>query len=183
MRKRILALAMLSAASIFAQDPSPSALIARPTPQWDQLKQYLVLTDAQMTTLEQVRQNRTNQEQAIYQQISEKQRQMYALLQQGSNDAATIGRLMVESNNLQRQLPLKGDTYRTEVLAVLTPAQKAKLPALIEAMRLQSAAWQAVDLNMIDNPNVPDYRILPAPVDLITGIEPVKGSDAVANVR
>lgn len=182
MRKRILALALLSVASMVGQDPSRSAINLPPGRQWEQIKQYLALTDAQMTSLEQVRQNRLNQEQAIYQQISEKQRQMYTLLQQGSNDAATIGRLMVESNNLQRQLPLRSDTFRTEVLAVLTPAQKAKLPALTEAMNLQSPAWQAVDLNMIDGPH-PYSRILPAPLDLITGVEPVKGSDEVANVR
>src|SRR6188768_2756424 len=105
MRRRMLALAVLSLSSLVAQEPTNTMLpvIAQ---QWDQLKQYLVLTDAQVVSLGQIRQNRMQQEQAIYSQISEKQRQMYALLQQGSNDAATIGRLMVESNNLGKQLPL-----------------------------------------------------------------------------
>jgi hypothetical protein len=49
------------------------------------------------------------------------------------------------------------------VLAVLTPAQKTKLPALTEALQLQSTAWQAIELGMIDNPNVPDIRMLPIP--------------------
>jgi Spy/CpxP family protein refolding chaperone len=134
-----------------------------PQGQWEQLKQYLILTEAQITSLDQIRAGRVRQEQEIYRQMSEKQRQMYALLQQGSNDAGTIGRLMVEINNLQRQLPLKGETYRAEVLAVLTPAQKTRLPALSEALNLQSPAWQAIELGMIDNPNVPDSRILPVP--------------------
>jgi Spy/CpxP family protein refolding chaperone len=182
MRKRMLALAVLSLSSLVAQEPVNTMLPVIPQ-QWDQLKQYLVLTDAQVASLGQIRQNRIQQEQAIYSQISEKQRQMYGLLQQGSNDAATIGRLMVESSNLSRQLPLKGDTYRTEVLAVLTPAQKAKLPTLVDALKLQAAAWQATELDMIDNPNVPDIRMLPMPLDSISSIEPVRGPSVVRNVR
>src|SRR5918993_3813086 len=148
MTRRILALAVLWLSTLIAQDPA--SLIALPVVpnRWDQLKQYLVLTEAQVSTLEQIRQNRQQQEQAIYRQISEKQRQMYELLQQGSNDAGVIGRLMVDINNLGRQVPLKGDTYRAEVLAVLNPAQKAKLPGLSEALRLQAAGWQAIELNM-----------------------------------
>ena len=183
MTKRIFALAVLSLSSMVAQDPGN--LIAPPVIQnrWDQLKQFLVLTEAQVASLDQVRQNRQQQEQAIYRQVAEKQRQMYDLLQQGSNDAGTIGRLMVEINNLNRQLPLKGDTYRTEVLAILTPPQKAKLPGLTEALKLQAAGWQAVELNMIDNPNVPDIRILPAPLDAVSSIETGNASAAVRNVR
>lgn len=180
MTKRILALAVLSFSSLAAQDVG-TALMPRPIPdQWDQLKQYLVLTDAQVTTLQQIRQRRGEQQQAVYQQMAEKQRQMYELLQQGSNDAGTIGRLMVDINNLQRQLPLKGD--RNEVLAILTPAQKTKLPALVDAMKLQAAGWQAVELNLVDNPNVPDVRILPA-VDMLSATEPVLGSNAAKSSR
>lgn len=186
MTRRILAFTVLCLLSLAAQETG--SLIAPPVipNRWDQLKQYLVLTEAQVLSLDQVRQNRMQQEQAIYRQVSEKQREMYGLLQQGSNDAATIGRLMVEINNLNRQLPLKGDTYRTEVLAILTPQQKAKLPALVDAMKLQAAGWQAVELNMIDNPNVPDVRILPAPLNSISSMSEVlnlKAADALRNVR
>jgi Spy/CpxP family protein refolding chaperone len=185
MTNRILALAVLSLSSVVGQD-QPTNLIMPVVPQqWDQLKQYLVLSDAQVASLQQIRQNRIQQEQAIYTQMNEKQRQIYSLLQQGSNDAATIGRLMVESNNLSRQLPLKGDTYRTEVLAILTPGQKAKLPSLVEAMSLQAAAWQATELNMIDNPNIPDIRTLPVPLDSTSSIEPAigQGVGVARNVR
>ena len=89
---------------------------------------------------------------------------------------------MVESKYLSRQLPLKGDTYRTEVLAVLSPAQKAKLPTLLDALKLQAAAWQATELNMIDNPNVPDIRMLPMPLSDPFD-ESVRGPNVVSNVR
>ena len=181
MTKRILAFAVFTLSSLVAQEPSIGLLPVVPQ-RWDQLKQYLVLTEAQVSSLDQLRQNRTQQEQAIYRQISEKQRQMYALLQQGSNDAVAIGRLMVDVNNLQRQLPLKGDTYRAEVLALLTPPQKAKLPGLTEALKLQSSAWQAIELNRIDNPNVPDVRILPMPFHGMPTTEGSKGPEELPNV-
>jgi Spy/CpxP family protein refolding chaperone len=182
MIKRFIVVAALSLGSLAAQESGLTIMPVVPQ-QWDQLKQYLVLTDAQVSSLEQLRQNRMQQEQTIYRQMSEKQRQMWELLQQGSNDAVTIGRLMVEINNLSRQLPLKGETYRAEVLALLTPPQKTKLPGLTDAMKLQSAAWQAIELNLIDNPNVPDVRILPAPLNTISATEPFKGLDVVRNVR
>jgi Spy/CpxP family protein refolding chaperone len=162
---------------LIAQDPGIS--LPRPIPAWDEVKQYLVLTDAQMATLEQIRQSRSQAEQAIYQQISAKEREMYGLLQQGSNDSATIGRLMVEINNLRRQLPLNSAPYRTQALAALTDAQKAKLAPLAEALRLQSPAWQAVQLNLVEGP-APNNRILPYPMPLITE---AASPEAAVNVR
>jgi hypothetical protein len=155
-------------------------MIARVPQAWDQLRQYLVLSDAQVSTLEQIMRNRSQAEQQIYLQISEKERQMYGLLQQGSNDSATVGRLMVEINNLRRQLPLKGDPYRTQALAVLNDSQKAKLPPLTEALKLQSSAWQAIQLNLMDNPAVPDVRILPYPMPLVG---PAAPAEPVTDVR
>ena len=123
------------------------------------------------------------EEQAIYQQVAEKQRQMYQLLQQGSNDAATIGRLMVEVNNLNRSIPEKKAPYRAQALAVLTDPQKAKLTTLVDAMKLQTPAWQAVELNIIDNPHVPDLRILPMPLATISATEPGQPGNGAAAVR
>jgi hypothetical protein len=166
MIKRFIGAALLTLSVSLAQEPG-LGIIARVPQQWDQLRQHLVLSDAQVSTLEQVMRNRSEAERRIYLQISEKERQMYGLLQQGSNDAVTVGRLMVEINNLRRQLPLKGEPYRTQALAVLNDAQKAKLAPLTEALKLQSPGWQAIQLNLIDNPAVPDVRILPYPMPLV----------------
>ena len=144
----ILALT-LAAVSTVAQDmPRP----IMPRSPYEQLKAHLGLTDAQVEGLRKVAESRHTAERAIYNQILERQQQMYGLLQQGSNDAATIGRLMVEINNLQRQLPLNTAPYRTQALAVLTEAQKTKLPELDQALKLHSIAYQAVDLNLVDRP-------------------------------
>lgn len=176
MKSKVFAFALFATVILRGQE---STMIAPPRvpEQWDQLKQYLVLTEAQVTTLGHIQTNRIQAEQVIYTQMSDKQRQINNLLEQGSNDAGTIGRLMVEINNLRKQLPLNSGPYRTQALAVLTDAQKAKLPVLAEALQLQTTAWQAVELNLVERP-APDYRILPAPVPAIGPSEAATSSAA-----
>ena len=176
--KRVIATLLFAMSTTVAQNPESLAILPRVPQQWDELRQYLVLSDAQVSTLEQIMKNRSQAEQQIYLQISEKERQMYGLLQQGSNDAGTIGRLMVEINNLRRQLPLSGGPYRTQALAAINDAQKAKVAALVEALKLQSPAWQAVQLNLMDSPHVPDARILPYPMP-----SPSLGATAEAGIN
>ncbi|HYI95507.1 MAG TPA: hypothetical protein VEX68_18340 [Bryobacteraceae bacterium] len=178
--KRVIATVLFAISTSVAQDPGNTAILPRVPQQWDELRQYLVLSEAQVSTLEQIMKNRSQAEQQIYLQISEKERQMYNLLQQGSNDSTTIGRLMVEINNLRRQLPLSGAPYRTQALAAINDAQKAKVGALVEALKLQSPAWQAVQLNLMDSPHVPDARILPYPMPS-SGL--VSTAEAAINVR
>jgi Spy/CpxP family protein refolding chaperone len=151
-----------------AQDPG------RPggpfVPAYNDIRQYLSLTDAQVRSLEQVQTSRREAESAVYRQMSEKQLALSGLLQAGSTDAARIGQLMVEINNLQRGLPLAGEPYRSAALAVLTDAQKAKLPALAEALRLNTTAYQAVSFNLIDAPNpnigLPMPLLMPMPMPI-----------------
>jgi hypothetical protein len=116
-----------------------------------------------------VQTDKRNAESALYKQISEKQRQLDALLREGSNDAVSIGRMMVDINNLRRQLPLPADQYRAAALAVLTDAQKTKLPALVQALTLAPAGNEAVFYNIIAAPPLsPSPRPLPMPVLLST---------------
>jgi Spy/CpxP family protein refolding chaperone len=159
--KPLLLTTILSIAPLAAQQ-TPG--IPRPVPQ-SPLRQHLALTDAQMAGLQQVQTQRRQAESQIYQQISERQRQIDALLREGSNDAVTLGRLMVEVNNLRRQLPLPSAQYRAAALAVLNDAQKAKLPALAEALKLAQPANEAAYYDLIDRPSsaaVPMPRPLPA---------------------
>lgn len=130
------------------------------------LRTWLSLTDSQMASLQQVQTEKRKAESAIYAQINERQQQLNDLLNQGSNDAATIGRLMVEINNLRKQLPLPGDQYKASSLAVLTEAQKAKLPALTEALKNFSAASEASYYSLIDSPAA-GARPVPLPMPVL----------------
>ncbi|HYP13739.1 MAG TPA: periplasmic heavy metal sensor [Bryobacteraceae bacterium] len=136
-------------AAIWPGPPSPA----------DELKQYLALTEGQYQQLLQVQKTKNDAQQALWQQISDKQRQLYSLLESGSTDASRIGALMIEVRNLQKQSRGggSGDLYRSQALAVLNADQRAKLTSLDNALRLQPTAYQAVTLNLLDYP-VPEVR-------------------------
>jgi Spy/CpxP family protein refolding chaperone len=177
MFRRILISATLLAAAAAAQQPT------RPggpfLPPFIELRQYLGLTDPQVSSLEQVQNNRREAEAAVYRQISEKQIRLSQLLQAGSNDALQIGQLTIEINNLQRRVPAATEPYRSAALAVLTDPQKAKLPALVEALRLNATAYQAVFFNLIDPPAGNIGLPVPLPVPLPAPIRPA-GEDAAS---
>jgi Spy/CpxP family protein refolding chaperone len=130
-------------------------------PGWEpaQLKAYLNLTESQIGALQQVQRDRMAAEQAIYQQINEKQRALNVLLQSGSQNATQIGQLMIDIAALQKQVPL-GASYRESALAILSADQRAKLPALVLVRQQQSVAWEAVNWNLID---APQPRTTPTP--------------------
>ncbi|HLK47076.1 MAG TPA: hypothetical protein VKT49_03015 [Bryobacteraceae bacterium] len=128
--------------------PAPIA----PQPVYSQLKAYLNLTDTQVQNLISIQSSRNTAQQAIYKQINDKQTQLNMLLTQGTADALTVGQLEIDINNLRKQLPLPNSSYRQQALAVLTPDQTAKLPALVAALQLQTTAYQAITLDLIDAP-------------------------------
>ena len=138
-----------------AQVPSIVGIIPQPVPpqpSYPQIRAYLNLTDAQVQALVTNLTNRSSAQQAIYKQMNDKQIQLNMLLSQGTSDALTVGQLEIDINNLRKQLPLPNSSYRQTALGVLTPDQTAKLAALINALQLQNAAFQAITLDLIDAP-------------------------------
>ena len=129
-----------------------SVLPPVPTPAYSQLNAYLNLSDTQLQSLEDIYKSRLTAQQAIYQQISAKQKQLNQLLAGGTTDAATVGQLMIDIHNLQQQAATPSSTYRDQALKVLSVDQAAKLTALVTALQLQQAAYQAITLNLIDSP-------------------------------
>ncbi len=123
------------------------------------LMQYLGLSDGQMQALQDVQKNRNAANQAIYKQIGDKQTAINNLIASGSTDALQVGQLTLDINNLRKQLLTSGAPFRDQALAVLTPDQKNKLTGLTNALQLQPAAYQAINLNLIDQLNPP--RVLP----------------------
>ena len=112
-----------------------------------------------MQALQDVQKNRNAANQAIYKQMGDKQTAINSLIASGSNDALQVGQLTLDINNLRKQLLTSGAPFRDQALAVLTPDQKNKLTGLTNALQLQPAAYQAINLNLIDQLNPP--RVLP----------------------
>jgi Spy/CpxP family protein refolding chaperone len=164
MRTLLTSLLLVTTVLLPAQETGISIL---PAPAYTELKQYLGLTDAQVQSLETILRNRSQAQQAVFTQISEKSRQMYQLLENGSGSATQIGQLMLDIRNLEKQLSTVDAPYRTQAVNVLTADQKTKLAKLDEALKLQGTASQAAMLLLLEYP----YPIgLPRPVDFGGGI-------------
>ena len=156
MKSLITAALMLSAAVPGLAPAQEVSILPYPLPvqRYSELMQYLGLTEAQATQLQTIATARNQAQQALYEQIGEKYRQIQALLNANTNDAAMVGRLTIEVNNLQKQR-IPTEPWRSQALNVLNAAQKQKLPTLQQAQQLQTPGWQAGALNLIDSPNQP----------------------------
>jgi Spy/CpxP family protein refolding chaperone len=122
-------------------------------PGYTELKTALDLTDEQVNQLKRLQQERITASQAVYTQISQKQKQLTDLLTAGSSDAATIGNLNIEIQRLRTQVNTQPPaSIKDQALAVLTPDQKTKLEKLQEALNLRAAADQAAGMNLIEYP-------------------------------
>jgi hypothetical protein len=159
----LIAVSVLCLTQMAGQDltiqPMP---LPRPQEQYDAVRQFLVLTPAQLSALMALQTSKRNAEAEIYRQMHQKQTELDALLQAGSNDAVSIGRLMVDINNLRKELPDAGAPFRNQALAVLEEPQKARLAQLTQALELQPTANEAVQLNLVEYPRIPSTLILPA---------------------
>jgi Spy/CpxP family protein refolding chaperone len=121
-------------------------IIPAPQPTYAQLKAYLNLTDVQLQTLENIYTNRMAAQQAIYQQISAKQTQLNQLLGNGTSDANSVGQLMIDIHNLQKQLPIPASTYRDQALKVLNPDQTGSCRHLSRRCSCNSLRSKALHL-------------------------------------
>ena len=163
MLKRILLISAAAASFATGQTPETPVISIYPPPimrPGESLRAYLNLTDAQSQALQTVLAAKNRAEQAIYEEARQKQIQLDNLMRNSSTDYLLIGRLTVEIRDIYKKLPLSAEPYRSQALAVLSPDQRAKLPALSNALTLMPAANDAVFFSLIDRPQVPDGPII-----------------------
>ena len=154
---------LLAAASIVPAQDVTILPYPLPNQRFDELRTYLTLTDTQVTALQQVMQSKSDAENAIYKSIREKYEALNNLLNSSNPDAFQVGRLTLEIRDLQKRVPLSGEPYRTSALNILNAGQKTRLPALVQAMQMATTAYQAVTLNLIDQPRRPGINPLDLP--------------------
>lgn len=172
MFRRTILLTVASVITLWGQWPPVQGVPAPgifPPPQqaFEEVKQQLGLTDAQMQQLRTIMEERDKANQEVYRQIQEKQTELNLLLESGSRDSARIGQLMIDIYTLGKQPSAPNDQWRRRALAVLTSDQRTKLGSLDQALKLSTPAYQAVTLNLLDAP-VSDRVIA------LSGIEPAK---------
>lgn len=154
----IVCLAMATAwAQQPPRSPAPGPQFAGPGPEepgpqgprFEELKSALGLTDAQIEQLLQLQQDKRQASRPLFEQIGDKQRALGEALHAGSTDAAALGRFLIDIESLRRQTQTLAETFRTQALALLDSAQRAKLAALEEAAKLQPAIHQAAALDLL----------------------------------
>ena len=155
MTLRIIALLAWAVAG-FAQGPAgPGFPLGPPQPGTDLVKAFLTLTDSQIQGLQQLRTQTGDALQSIHQEIQQKQTTLQEQLSKGSTDAAALGKLLLDIEALRKRVTQTEETLHNQALGTLTAAQKAKLTALEDAVKLQPVIGQAAGLQLLTPPQLP----------------------------
>lgn len=120
----------------------------RSTPTFSEVKSYLALSDSQLSSLNAIQNSERSAAQSLHQQIQSKRSALEGTLSTGSN-ASAAGQILLDIENLRKQITALNTTYQSQALAVLNDAQKAKLKTLEDARKLVTQIHQAESLNLI----------------------------------
>ncbi len=142
---------MILAASLFAQGPGGPRHITIQA-KTDQVQSYLSLTDAQIQSLQQLRQSEMTALNPVMDQIAPLRQSLQTQLQSGSADAAAVGKLVLNIQALEQQVTTARNSFRDQALALITADQKTKLADLQSAADLMPTIQQAMSLNLLSPP-------------------------------
>jgi len=122
-----------------------------------QLKEYLGLTDDQITDIRTLQKTQREQLRPLAQQMAQTSRQLREELQKEPVDSAVVSNLRAQIKALTAELQAKQKEYTQQLRATLNADQQAKLAELEEAMKqrdadLRAIARQAAMLGLIDAP-------------------------------
>jgi Spy/CpxP family protein refolding chaperone len=146
MKTKLTLTLALAASMAWAQMPGPRL------PPTDLVKSYLTLTDAQITSLTQIRQQGAESRRTAMQDIHTKQQALHDALDKGTGDATSLGRLLLDIQALQKKIADMDKSDQQLALNILTPPQKTQLKALQDAANLQPTIGQAAGLGLLDRP-------------------------------
>jgi|SRR5579871_4715176 len=152
MNLRFIPLTLIAVAA-FAQGPGGGRMhrmssAAKTT----DVQSYLSLTDAQIASLQQLKQSEMAALKPIFQQIGPLRQSLHTQEQSGSADAATVGKLVLSIQSLEQQAAPIRASFQQQATAVLTADQKTKLAALQSAAALMPAIHEATGLNLLTPP-------------------------------
>jgi Spy/CpxP family protein refolding chaperone len=152
MKFRLIGIA-LAASALFAQPPGgPRMHRMAAQAKTTEVQTYLNLTDAQISTLQQLRQSEMAALKPIFQQIGPLRQSLRTQEQNSSADATAIGKLVLNIQNLAKQAAPIRASFQQQGLAVLTADQKTKLAALESAAALLPTIHEAAALNLLTLP-------------------------------
>lgn len=123
----------------------------RSTPNFSEVRNYLALSETQLAALNNIHSSERSAAQSLQQQIQSKRSALESTLSTGSN-ASAAGQILLDIENLRKQITALHTTYQVQALAVLNEAQKTKLKALEDASKLMAQIHQAHALNLLAQP-------------------------------
>jgi len=148
----------LAATALFAQGPGgPPHMRGMNAPaKTTAVQTYLNLTDAQVSSLQQLRQSEAAALKPIYEQMRPLHESLRTQEQGSGADATAVGKVVLSMKALEQQAAPIRASYQQQALAVLTPAQKTQLAALQSAAALMPAIHEAGALNLLTPPEGPE---------------------------
>ena len=150
MKLHNLALATIGLAGgllLHAQEPGPP-----PAPDFTELKAYLSLTDAQVTSLHDLNRAQRDASRSVAEDLRSKHQALNTAMRSGSTDAATINSNALAVKAGEQKLLAIRQQYQTQAVASLSAAQQAKLKVLTDAAALAPSIRQASMLGLMDGP-------------------------------
>lgn len=131
---------------------------------FEDMKQFLALSDVQMQQLGKILDEQTSSSQGHHERLEAKRAELDALLRSGSRDVSRMGQLTLDIYTLSTEAPDPAEEWRRRAVAVLTPQQRAKLEPLQQAVNLAAAASQALAFNLLNAPPPPVSPLSPMPL-------------------
>jgi Spy/CpxP family protein refolding chaperone len=156
MKLRFVSIA-LAATVMFAQPPGGPRMHGMSGPgKTTAVQTYLNLTDAQISSLQTLRQQEHAALKPIHEQMRPLMQSLHTQESSSAADATAVGKTVLSLRTLQQQAAPIHASFQQQALAVLTPAQKTQLAALQSAAALMPAVHEATELNLLTHPSGPE---------------------------
>jgi Spy/CpxP family protein refolding chaperone len=131
------------------QPPRPNP--SRPSPD-EAVKAILDLSDSQLQQLKDLRESMTERQREIATRMRELQQRRRELLQASPPNAAALTDLLIQEQNLQKQIQDQNKAFRDEALNLLTASQKEKVQKIEEAVKLARDAAPLARFGLLEGP-------------------------------
>jgi Spy/CpxP family protein refolding chaperone len=147
-----LVLSVIFVSANFAQPPAMGPGQGPGQPPVTEIKAYLNLSDTQITSITNAIRTSADANRTLAEQMRTKHQMLQTALNNGSIDAAAIGRAMLEIQALRKQLEANHTKAREQAVSFLSTDQKAKLKTLEDAEKLREEIGEAHALNLLAPP-------------------------------
>ena len=146
---------LLALGSASAQEP-PRRPNSRPSPD-EAVKTILDLSDAQLQELKDLRESVNQKRQENATEIRRLQQKRRELLQTSPPDAVALADVLVQEENLRKQVQDENKAFRDAALNLLTGSQKEKIERIQEAVKLARDAGPLARFGLLEGPGGPGF--------------------------